>query len=107
MEGKWAYSELSKKAKEHGGPEGLVKDIKEEAYQEGRESRDSDVIMAGVMGGLIVTSILSAGAWVRGRIQQRKEERIKQAQKAKEAEVKLIEELEKETKEETGENEDS
>ena len=76
-------------------------------YQEGRESRDKDVNSAYVKGGIIAAAVSGLIAWGWRKRQQRKEERIKMAQKAKEAEVKLIEELKKETEEETGENEES
>lgn len=34
--GNWPYSELSKTAKEHGGPEALIADIKADSYEEGK-----------------------------------------------------------------------
>ncbi len=106
MAGKWAYSEMTKEAKKYGGPEEYVEAIQEEAFQEGRESRDSDVKAAGVKGGAITALGLGIVVLALERRRRKKEERIKMEQKAKEAKKELLEELGKETEIDADENQD-
>ena len=86
----WDYAEFVKTAKNCGGPEAYVDSIKENAYEEGRESRNAEVALVG-LGGLTIGGLLT---WVWARHEKKKERRRQEKEAAKEAENELVQRLE-------------
>jgi len=85
----WDYAELVKDAKNHGGPEEYIESIKENAFEEGRESRNKEVLGVFIGG----AGAASAIAFLWSKWKNRKERRRREREEAQKAEKELVQML--------------
>ena len=91
----WDYAELSKRAKESGGPEKMMETYGNEKYAEGEEAgrsqgRIEGGIIAAVAGGVVMAGI-SIGKRIKNRITAKREQRSKEKVNAENAKQTVIE----------------
>ena len=60
----WVYAGLSKIAKEHGGPEALIDDIREGAYADGKSAG----VIEGVAVSALAVVLFQGGKWLYGKV---------------------------------------
>lgn len=86
----WSYANLSRKAKENGGPEKYIETVKKHSFQEGANLRTDEqfsIALVGLAGGILLCQIPKVIRYFKNKSKEVTSE------EAKEAEEKLIDEI--------------
>lgn len=99
MNKKWDYAELSKVAKEHGGPQNFLDEYGDSRYSEGYTDGEGDGLTKGLIGGLSIGGLFVFGVIICEKIKiyisSRREQKAIANTKAQAAKQEIIDAVEK------------